>query len=91
MVATVTPPAWWLWLVGVMLAYTVAGCGLRVATIRLSVGLCFTLARVLLGGSKSHATFIPSAALLAVATILVLSPARSNSAKGAVSLRIQFG
>ena len=81
LVATAAPVGWWAWLAKSLPKDAEAGGGLMVAAVQLSIALGSTIGGVLFDGSGYRATFVASAALLFIASILAFLTARIERAK----------
>lgn len=79
LVATAAPVAWWAWLARSMPDDAEAGGGLMVAVVQLSIALGSTVGGLLFDGSGYHATFIVSAAVLLVGSLLAVLAARTRT------------
>ena len=81
LVATAAPVGWWAWLAKSLPRDAEAGGGLMVAAVQLSIALGSTIGGVLFDGIGYRATFVASAALLLIATVLASVTARIERAE----------
>jgi len=80
LLGTAQPVGWWAWIAKVFPKDAEAGGGLFVAVVQLSIALGSTVGGLLFDTSGYSATFIASAALLAVCAVLTVITARKSIA-----------
>jgi len=78
LVATAAPVAWWSWLAESLPNDAEAGGGLMVAVIQLSIALGSTIGGLLFDSSGYRITFIASAVVLLLASVLAAATARTK-------------
>ncbi|WP_219904937.1 MFS transporter [Stenotrophomonas maltophilia] len=78
LVATAVPVAWWSWLAQSLPNDAEAGGGLMVAVIQLSIALGSTVGGVLFDSSGYRITFIASAFVLILGSLVAAATARTN-------------
>ena len=78
LVATAAPVGWWSWLARSLPKDAEAGGGLMVAVIQLSIALGSTVGGILFDGSGYRLTFVASASVLLVASVLAFLTSRAQ-------------
>ena len=81
MLATAAPTGWWSWLAQVLPGDAEAGGGLMVAVVQLCIACGSTVGGILADGHGLRATFMASAALLLLASLLAWRTARLHGAQ----------
>ncbi|MGK5068571.1 MFS transporter [Janthinobacterium sp. RT4P48] len=81
MLATAAPTGWWSWLAQVLPGDAEAGGGLMVAVVQLCIACGSTMGGILADGHGLRATFVASAALLLLASLLAWRTARLHGAQ----------
>lgn len=81
MLATAAPTGWWSWLAQVLPGDAEAGGGLMVAVVQLCIAFGSTVGGILADGHGLRATFMASAALLLLASLLAWRTARLHGAQ----------
>lgn len=77
LVATAAPVGWWAWLAKSVPESAEAGGGLMVAVIQLSIALGSTIGGILFDGGGYQTTFVASAALLLIASVMAFAASRA--------------
>ena len=81
MLATAAPTGWWSWVAQVLPGDAEAGGGLMVAVVQLCIACGSTVGGILADGHGLRATFMASAALLLLASLLAWRTARLHGAQ----------
>lgn len=79
LLATAAPTGWWSWLAGALPRDAEAGGGLMVAMVQLCIACGSTIGGILYDGSGYRTTFVVSAALLLLASVLAFQTFRAQA------------
>lgn len=79
LLATAAPTGWWSWLAGALPRDAEAGGGLMVAMVQLCIACGSTIGGLLFDGGGYRTTFIVSAALLLLASVLAFGTSRAQA------------
>jgi predicted MFS family arabinose efflux permease len=77
-IATAAPVGWWSWIAHALPDHAEAGGGLMVAIVQLAIAVGSTVGGVLFDALGYQSTFIASAAMLTLATLLTFLTSRSS-------------
>ena len=82
LISTAAPVGWWAWVPRTFPQNAEAGGGLMVAMVQLSIALGSTLGGLLFDHHGYQSTFLASAAMLIIATVLIFLTSRADASAG---------
>ena len=82
LISTAAPVGWWAWVPRTFPQNAEAGGGLMVAMVQLSIALGSTVGGLLFDHHGYQSTFLASAAMLIIATMLIFLTSRSDASAG---------
>ena len=87
LLSTAAPVGWWAWVPRTFPQNAEAGGGLMVAMVQLSIALGSTVGGLLFDHHGYQSTFLASAGMLIIATVLIFLTSRADASAGGLSSR----